>query len=140
MGAYNLCTLIQQDIIDFRPAQNANGSDATACVGLLSKRRPDDESWAGDETEKHLLFQYVSRVTHRLYPLIQDLRYGLLIPPKFHKQATGLGLKRDQFVHTGSEGASRRQRFFSDLIGVYWLCIISGWFLDLVLQTGSEGP
>ena len=120
---YDMYTLMQQDILQFKAAQNANGSSATACIGLLFKRRPQDRTWAGDETEEHLLFQYLTRVSKRLYPFVEDLRPGMLIPPKYHARASRMGFPPWQLVNTGHEAPAQRQlllaRFYKELEAIY---------------------
>ena len=70
MHIYDMYISLQQEVRHFKAAQKANGSSATACKGLIFKRHLQVYTWAGDETEENLLFQYLARDTKRLYPFV----------------------------------------------------------------------
>ena len=125
---FSLEALVDRRAIAFAGMQKSGGFDGQVAILLLPHRNELDAGWRGDLVERHLIYIGLSRVSERVWVLLEDLRGEIVAPRKraaqhaLHEVSHFRGKFRRKTVD-GLMGQSRAQmpwvRFLEMLPTIY---------------------
>ena len=98
--------------LQFRAGQTCHHITARTVVAFWGKRRVDDKSYEGNQTQQHMIHSVTTRGSARIYIMMEDLRSEIIVPKTdsdLVEAAKELGLSEKQFVDRGIESVARRQ-------------------------------
>ena len=77
---FSLEALVAERAIEFAGMQKSGGFDGQVAILLLPHRNKQDYGWRGDLVERHLLYIGLSRVSERVWVLLEDQRDEIVAP------------------------------------------------------------
>ena len=90
---YTYASVRHAKALSISTALAAGGGDGPVEILCLPHRQAGDWGWAGDATQRHLLFIAASRYSKRLHVVVEDLRDEIVVPDH-DSEAVSLGLKQ----------------------------------------------
>ena len=107
-GAYNYSSWIHTRRLQFKAAQNAQGSDADIAMWFIARRRRNDKGLRGEQTLGPFINEMGSRAKIRQHGFFEDLREEEVAPngKAFRGEALKLGIKN--FCHKATDSSGKR--------------------------------
>ena len=105
-GAYNYSSWIHTRRLQFKAAQNAQGSDADIAMWFIARRRRNDKGLRGEQTLGPFILEMGSRAKIRQHGFFEDLREEEVAPngKAFRGEALKLGITNFCTNETDSNG------------------------------------
>jgi hypothetical protein len=79
---WSVSKLKHQQILLFRGPYNVGGLNAVVSIPLIPRHSDIKQGWRGLVAQTPLLYSALSRGSRRIYPVMEDLRWDLVVPSK----------------------------------------------------------